>query len=81
MDCGKGNIMISPKMLESFNNQLNAELYSSYLYLSMSSFFDDMGLKKGMNGVLKPIPLVCQREKFKSLQMQESTESVWGAIF
>ena len=29
--------MINKKMIEAFNGQLNAELYSAYLYLSMSA--------------------------------------------
>lgn len=36
---------MSNKVLETaLNEQLNAELYSSYLYLSMSSYFSDAGL-------------------------------------
>jgi len=31
--------MISEKMTKVLNNQINAELYSSYLYLSMSAYF------------------------------------------
>ncbi len=36
--------MISPKMQEALNRQINAELFSSYLYLSMSAYFDSAGL-------------------------------------
>ncbi len=36
--------MISDKIQEAFNEQINAELYSSYLYLSMSAFFESKGL-------------------------------------
>ena len=32
-------------MLEALNKQINEELYSSYLYLSMSAWFDNIGLK------------------------------------
>ncbi|MCF8260698.1 MAG: ferritin [Melioribacteraceae bacterium] len=32
--------MISEKMNESLNKQINEELYSSYLYLSMSAYFE-----------------------------------------
>lgn len=31
--------MLSPKLEEALNKQLNAEIYSSYLYLSMSAYF------------------------------------------
>jgi ferritin len=33
--------MISKKMQHALNKQINAEFYSSYLYLSMSSYFED----------------------------------------
>lgn len=36
--------MISDKMQEALNGQLNAELYSSYLYLSMAAYFLDLNL-------------------------------------
>lgn len=32
------------KVLEAINNQINAEYYSAYLYLSMSAYFYDKGL-------------------------------------
>ncbi|KAA0003312.1 MAG: ferritin [Thermoplasmata archaeon] len=37
--------MIGEKMLEALNKQINEELYSSYLYLSMSAWFENIGLK------------------------------------
>jgi ferritin len=36
--------MISDKMQDALNDQINAELYSSYLYLAMAAYFDDVGL-------------------------------------
>lgn len=36
--------MISKKMEEALNGQINAELYSAYLYLSMVSYFASMNL-------------------------------------
>jgi ferritin len=36
--------MINPKIQEAFNKQINAELYSSYLYLSMSAYFESVNL-------------------------------------
>jgi len=41
--------MISKKMAESLNNHLNLELYSSHIYLSMSSCANEMGLKGAAN--------------------------------
>jgi len=37
--------MASKKMMDSLNNHLNEELYSSYLYLSMSAYFEAKNLK------------------------------------
>ena len=36
--------MLSEKMQEAINGQLNAELYSSYLYLSMNAYFKSVNL-------------------------------------
>jgi len=36
---------ISEKMVEALNRQINAEIYSAYLYLSMAAYFDSVGLK------------------------------------
>lgn len=36
--------MINKKMQEAINSQINAEIYSSYLYLSMSSYFESINL-------------------------------------
>ncbi len=37
--------MITDKMQEAFNKQINAELYSSYLYLAMSAHFETLSMK------------------------------------
>jgi ferritin len=37
--------MLSEKMLEALNGQLNKEIYSAYLYLSMSAYSTYIGLK------------------------------------
>ena len=37
--------MLSPKLQDAFNKQINAELYSSYLYWSMAAFFEAKDLK------------------------------------
>jgi ferritin len=36
--------MISKKMEKALNGQLNAELYSAYLYLSMAAYFESVAL-------------------------------------
>jgi ferritin len=37
--------MLNPKMQDAFNKQINAELFSSYLYLSMAAYFESRNLK------------------------------------
>ncbi|TET24992.1 MAG: ferritin [Candidatus Cloacimonadota bacterium] len=37
--------MLKDKILKALNTQLNAELYSAYLYLSMSAFFESTNLR------------------------------------
>ncbi len=37
-------MMLNLKIQDAFNEQINAELYSSYLYLSMSAYFDSQTL-------------------------------------
>jgi len=37
--------MITKKMADSLNEQINKEIYSAYLYLSMSAYTDHKGLK------------------------------------
>lgn len=37
--------MIDKKMEKAVNDQMNAEIYSSYLYLSMSAYFESVNLK------------------------------------
>jgi ferritin len=36
--------MLKKKMLKALNSQINAEMYSSYLYLSMESYFQSVSL-------------------------------------
>ena len=37
--------MLKPRMQEALNEQINAEIYSSYLYLSMAAYFDSQTLE------------------------------------
>ena len=37
--------MLSEKMQDALNGQINAELYSSYLYLAMSAYFESVNLR------------------------------------
>jgi len=50
--------MISDKMTEGLNRQINNELYSAYLYLSMESYAVSLGL----NGVANWLRIQVQEE-------------------
>jgi ferritin len=39
----RGGNMISKKLSDSINDQINAELYSAYLYLSVRAYFESKG--------------------------------------
>lgn len=44
MASGKANKMISAKMEKALNEQINAEAFSAYLYMSMSAYFKSCNL-------------------------------------
>lgn len=44
--------MLKKEVLESINDQINAELYSAYLYLSMSAYFQEKGLSGFANWMM-----------------------------
>jgi ferritin len=44
--------MLKEKMEKALNEQINEELYSAYLYLSMSSYFEAKGLKGFANWMM-----------------------------
>ena len=45
--------MLSEKMQEALNSQMNAEIYSSYLYLSMSAYFESINLSGCANWIVR----------------------------
>ena len=44
--------MLKNEMIEALNKQINEEMYSSYLYLSMSAWFEGIGLKGFANWMM-----------------------------
>lgn len=56
--------MLKEKVLEALNQQLNEELYSYYLYLSMSAHFDRLTLK----GISNWFAVQAQEEMFHSMK-------------
>ncbi|MGI6478222.1 MAG: ferritin [Salinivirgaceae bacterium] len=51
--------MISSKLESAINEQINAELWSGYMYLSMSAYFEE----KGLTGFAKWMRLQAEEEK------------------
>ena len=54
--------MLSDKMNSALNEQINAEMFSSYLYLSMSGWFE----AKGLSGFASWMRTQVQEETFHS---------------
>ncbi len=52
--------MLKPSLEKALNDQINAELYSAYMYLSMSAWFDDAGFP----GMAKWMKAQYQEEMF-----------------
>jgi ferritin len=56
--------MLKPKIQDAFNKQLNAEFYSSYLYLSMAAYFEAQNLK----GMANWMRMQVQEEDFHAMK-------------
>ena len=80
--------MLSPKVLEALNKQINAELFSEYLYLSMSAHFEAesfKGMAKWMrvqageehNHALKIYDFVNDRDGRVTLTQIEAPKTQW----
>ena len=57
--------MLSKKMEKAINDQMNAEFYSSYLYLAMSAYFESVGL----GGCANWMRMQAQEEWFHGMKM------------
>ncbi|WP_243362805.1 ferritin [Fundidesulfovibrio terrae] len=68
--------MLSKKMEQALNDQVKWELWSSYLYLSMSSYFQDMGLV----GFANWMQVQEQEEKFHATKFYNYTIERGGRI-
>lgn len=58
---------MTEKMEKAFNEQLNAELYSAYLYLSMASYFEQNDLP----GFANWMRVQFQEEQFHAMKMYD----------
>jgi len=80
--------MLGKKMLKEMNLQINKELYSAYLYLSMAAWFEDANLKGFANWMkvqfqeeqfhaLKFFAYVMERGSQVKLEAIEAPETKW----
>jgi len=68
--------MLSKKMEEALNAQINAEFWSAYLYLSMSMHFEN----KGLSGFAKWFRMQANEEKDHALRFIDYINSRGGRV-
>ena len=69
--------MISKKLEQAFNYQINRELYSEYYYLSMASYFNSVGLSGFENFFLVQV----EEERFHAMKMYNFINERGGRVF
>ncbi|HOX34804.1 MAG TPA: ferritin [Methanoregulaceae archaeon] len=68
--------MLSKNMEEALNKQINRELYSSYLYLAMSSYFKSMN----MDGFAKWMRIQANEEKTHAMKIYDYVIARGGKV-
>jgi len=68
--------MISSKMNDAFNEQINAELFSAYLYLSMSAWFSD----KSLSGFANWMRVQAMEEQFHAMKIYDYVLERGGCV-
>ena len=68
--------MISKKMQEALNGQVNAEMYSAYLYLSMESYFKSLNL----NGFATWMRVQTQEEMVHAMKIYDFINERGGRV-
>ncbi|MFZ2147731.1 MAG: ferritin, partial [Sedimentisphaerales bacterium] len=68
--------MISKKMEEALNEQVNAELYSAYLYLSIESYFKSLNL----NGFANWMRVQTQEEVMHAMKIYDFVNERGGRV-
>ncbi|MEJ2627063.1 MAG: ferritin [bacterium] len=69
--------MISQKMQDAINQQINKELYSEYLYLSMAAYFS----AQGRSGFEKFLLLQAAEERFHALKFYHFVNERGGRVY
>ncbi|MCZ6702332.1 MAG: ferritin [Ignavibacteria bacterium] len=68
--------MMSPKIQEALNKQLNAEFFSSYFYLSMSAYFE----AKDLQGFAKWFRLQANEEYEHAMKIYDYIYQIGGEV-
>lgn len=68
--------MLDQKMEQALNEQINAEMYSSYLYLSMSAYFNSVSLA----GMAHWMNQQAQEEMFHAMKMYNFVNERGGRV-
>ena len=68
--------MLNAKIQDAFNEQINAELFSSYLYLSMSVWAESQGLR----GMANWMRLQAQEEKMHATKFMDFVNECDGRV-
>jgi len=68
--------MISDKMANAINEQMNKEMYSAYLYMAMSAYSSELGLK----GTAKWFMVQYHEEMFHAMKMYDYIQRQGGTI-
>jgi ferritin len=68
--------MLTKKMQDALNDQINAEMYSSYLYLSMAAHFEAISLKGFANWMRVQV----QEENFHAMKFFDYVLSRQGRV-
>jgi len=68
--------MLSKKMEKAINKQINAEIYSSYLYLSMCAYFEAISL----SGLANWMRQQTQEEMFHAMKMYDYVTARGGRV-
>ena len=76
MTAYKEKSMLTERMEKALNEQINAEMYSSYLYLAMAAYFED----KSLPGCAAWMKAQAQEELFHSMKFFDYVNERGGRI-
>jgi ferritin len=68
--------MLSPKMVSAINEQVNAELYSAYLYLAMNAYFE----AKSLAGFSHWMRMQAQEEMLHAMKLYDYLNERGGQV-